>query len=103
MLVSPDRPVMLRDDDLRVSAEPVERVAEVLRPAFRVAHLRAPQRQQVVQRMRRVLGDVEDVQLREKEVHLGRRLRGRREMEDDVDAVDGAGLYRLARSNRSAR
>jgi hypothetical protein len=53
--VTPHRPVMLDDYHLRVGTELLERGIEILRPTIRVAHCCAAKREQIVQRVSRIL------------------------------------------------
>ena len=80
--------MVLREQHLGPGAVARQGRIEVLRPALRVAHRRAAQRQDVVQRPGRVLGRAQRPPLREIDVHLGRRLGARRQLEFDLDAVD---------------
>ena len=47
LVVAPHRPVMLRNHHVGLAAKALERIAQVLRPALRVAHLGAAQRVQI--------------------------------------------------------
>src|SRR5260370_33612776 len=53
--VAPYRPGMLGDQHLRVGAELIEGGIEILRPTIRVAHYSAPIREQIVERVSRIL------------------------------------------------
>ncbi len=59
---------------------------------MRIADQRAAQRQQVVQVVGGILGHAQRAELREVEVHFGRRLGARRHLELDLDPVDGVGF-----------
>ena len=95
-----DRPGVLADHDISPVAEGIECLADVARPQIAVAHLRAAYRVEVVHGVVHVLGHVEHAELREINQHLGRRLRARRHVEGDLDAVDGARLVALDRRGR---
>ena len=69
---------------------------DVLRPNQRIAHERAPQRVDVVDGAGDVLRRTERLELREPDVHLGRRFRAGRVLELHPDAVDGEFLEILA-------
>ena len=73
---------------LRLQAEAVERLADVFRPAQRIADRRAAQRVDVVQRCDDVLGHPERLHVGDVRVHLPRRFGVRRVLEDHPDAVD---------------
>ena len=91
--------MVLRDDDVALVAERLERLADVARPQIAVAHLGAADGVEVVHGVRHVLGHVEHAELREVHQHFRRRLGARHELEHDLDAVDGA---RVAWSCRSS-
>ncbi len=86
--VAPYRPVVALELDLGVLAVEIDRLVEEARPLQRIAHLRAAQRQDVVQRVGRVLRHPHRLELREVRVHLGRRLGARRHLEHHLHAVD---------------
>ena len=92
--VVPHRPVVLGEDDLGVAPEPVDRLVQVPGPGVGVARLRPPDGIDVVQVVGRVLGEVQRPERGIEHVHLGRRLRLRRELEHDLDPVDAVHLDR---------
>ena len=97
--VAPHRPVVGLELDVDVGAVEIDRLVEVARPFQRIAHLRAAQRQHVVQRVGGVLRHPHGAELREVGVHLGRRLSAGRHLEHHAHAVDRdlfAGLLDLA-------
>ncbi len=73
--VPPHRPGMLGDQHLRIRTELLKRGIEILRPTIRVAHYAAAKREQIVQRVSRILCNIEDMRLRQVNQHLGRRFR----------------------------
>ena len=79
---------MRREEQLGPVAEEIECLADVLRPRERVSDLGAADRYEVVHRVRAVLGHAEPTVIREEEVHLGRRLGLRCQLEHDPDPVD---------------
>ena len=87
--------MVLADQDLRRRRIHGDGLADVVRPDARIAHHGAAQRDEVVQQRTGVLRHVEHAELRIEHVHLGRRLGLGRELEDDLDAVDGVLLDRL--------
>ena len=87
-LGAPRRPVVGGERDLGLGAEQVDRLGQVAGPGVRVAHQRATQRQQVVQGVRGVLRHAQRLEVREVEVHLGRRLGPGGHLEDDAHPVD---------------
>ena len=86
---------MLRDQNVGVGAEPLERRAQVFRPGAGVPDFGATKRQQVVHGLGGVLRQVQHAVLWEEEVHLGGRFGGRCELKHDRDAVDRVRLKRL--------
>ncbi len=93
-LGAPHRPVVLGEGHVRVAAEAVARLVEVLRPRIRVPDLRPADRVEIVQVVGGVLGQVQGPPCRVEHVHLGRRLRLRGELEHDLDAVEAVRLER---------
>ena len=88
-LGAPDRPVVRGEHHVGVGAEQPDRLAQIARPAARIADLGATQGQDLVQRVSGVLGHAQRPEVREEEVHLGRRLGARGDLEDHLHAVDG--------------
>ena len=93
-LLAPRRPVVRGEEHVGAVTVEVDGLGEVARPRPRVAHQRAAQREQVVQRVGRVLREAEGAELRQVEVELRGRLAGGRELELDLDPVQ---LQRLPR------
>ena len=87
---TPGGPVMRREHDIEPAGEAIDRLGEVAGPDARTADDSSPQGQQVVQGVGRVLGHAQRVPVREQDVHLGRGLGARRQLELHADAVDGA-------------
>ncbi len=87
-LFAPARPVVLGEHHIRVCSEQLDGLAQVLRPAQRVAHERAARREHVVQAVGGVLRHAQHALLGEVEVHLHRRLALRNELEEEAHAVD---------------
>ena len=79
---------MLGEGHVDLAAEAVSGLVQIFRPGVGVTHLRAADRIDVVQIVGGVLGQVQRPECRVEHVHLGRRLGLRRELEDDLDAVD---------------
>ena len=104
--VAPHRPVVGLELDVGASAVEVDGLVEEVRPLERIAHQRAAQRQDVVQRVGGVLRHPHGAELREVGVHLGRRLGAGRHLEHHAHAVDGdflAGLLDFASRHDQAR
>ncbi len=57
-LMAPDRPMMLAAHRVRLAAPHLQGFAEIFRPRQRVAHVGATKRQQIVEIMRAVLGEI---------------------------------------------
>lgn len=95
-LGAPRRPVVRGEDHVGLASVACDRLGEVSRPAVRVAHERAAEREDVVQRVARILGHAQRPELRGVEVHLGGRLGPGRHLELDLDAVHDVRLARLA-------
>ena len=89
-LAAPHRPVMLAAHRLGLAAPQMQRLVEIFRPRQRIAHVGAAERQQIVEIMRAVLGEVQKLVARQEEVHLRRRFAVRRHLEFEFDAVDDA-------------
>ena len=96
--VAPARPAVRGEHHFGLAAEPVQRRVDLLRPLQRIAHQRAAQRVDVVDRAGDVLGRPERLELRELGVHLRRRFGAGRVLEHHLHAVDGQFLEVLARS-----
>ena len=88
------RPVVRLERHLGLAAVARERFHEVVRPGVAVAHLRAAQGVQVVQRGRAVLGNPQRPVAGEPRVHLGGSFGAGRHLELHGHAVDGARLAR---------
>src|SRR6267378_114005 len=93
--VTPHRPMMLGDQHLRVRTELLERGIEILRPTIRVAHYGAAKREQIVQRVSRILCHIQDMRLWQVNQHLGRRFRVQSKLKYESYSIDSAGLHRL--------
>ena len=89
-LIAPHRPVMLAAHRLRLAAPHLQRLAEIFRPRQRVAHVGAAERQQIVEIMRAVFGEVQQLVARDVEMHLRRRFAVRRHLEFEFEPVDDA-------------
>ena len=92
---SPDRPVVRREHDLGFPAKQVQRLAQILGPGQRVAHIGTAQGLDVVHIVGGVLGGTKGVEIREVKIHLGGRLRPGGQVELDFDPGDGLCLVRL--------
>jgi hypothetical protein len=79
-----------REQHVGAVPEERDRLVQVPRPPAGVADLGAAQRDQVVQGVAGVLRRAQRAHPREVEVHLRRRLGARRQLELDLDPVDGA-------------
>ncbi|HTC24501.1 MAG TPA: hypothetical protein VK688_09070 [Gemmatimonadales bacterium] len=88
VLGSPGRPVVGRERDIRLGSEQFDGLIEVTGPHPRVTDQSAAQREQVMQVVSGVLGHAQRPPVREVEVHLGRGLGTRRDLEDDPNPVD---------------
>ena len=86
---------MLGEGHVRIPAEAIQRLVQILRPRVGVARLGAADRIDVVQIVGGVLGEVQRPEPGMEHVHLGRRLGLRRELEHDLDPVDAMRLDRL--------
>ena len=75
-------------EDLGTGAEEFERFGYALRPPECVAHLRAADREDVVQHLRRRFSDAEGASLWQEEVELGRGLGLGNHLELKQDAID---------------
>ena len=84
--ISPDRPVVLAEIDLRV-AELVERQLQIARPAQRVANLGAAHRQQVVHGLRQNFGAAISSFIGDREGQLCRRFGTGHVVKDKAHAV----------------
>src|SRR5258708_1342943 len=93
--VTPYGPLVLGDHHLRVGTELLEGGIEILRPTIRVAHSGAAKREQILQRMGRVLCHIQDMRLRQVNQHFGRRFRVQSKLKYKVYSIDSAGLRRL--------
>ena len=85
--VAGDGPVVTREHHFGV-AEALDRLVDVAAPGARVAHLGAAQRVEVVERVRHDLGAAPGLALGQVEGQLRRRLRVRRVLEDEANAVE---------------
>ena len=85
-LPAPHRPVMLAAHRFRLAAPHLQRLAEIFRPGQRVAHVGAAERQQIVEVVRAVFREIQQLVARHKEMHFGRRLGVRRHLEFEFDA-----------------
>ncbi len=86
--IAPARPMVGREHDLGLLAEAMQRLADVLRPPQRIAHLGAAQRVDVVKRRRDVLGHPQGLHVGDVGVHLARRFGVGRVLEDHPHPVD---------------
>ena len=110
LVVAPHRPVMALELHVGLVAVEIDGLVEIARPLERIAHLRAAQREDVVQRVGGVLRHPHGAELREVGVHLGRGLGAGRHLEHHAHAVDGDFLAgpldlagRLDQAGRSGR
>ena len=87
-LAPPGRPVVRREHDVGSAAEAVHGLREVARPDPRIPYQCAPDREDVVQDVGRVLGHAQRSAIGEEDVHLRRGLGARRELELHPDAID---------------
>ena len=87
-LMAPHRPMMLAAHRVRLAAPHLQGLAEIFRPGQRVAHVGAAERQQIVEIMRAVFREIQQLVARNEEVHLRRRLAVRRHLEFEFDPVD---------------
>lgn len=78
---------MRGEHDVGAFGEGVDGLGEVTRPAVRIPDERAPQRQQVVQIVSRVLRHAQCAEPRKVEVHLGGRFGAGSHLEHDVHPV----------------
>lgn len=90
--IAPGRPVVRSESNIDLPLVQPNGLGQIRRPLLGVTNLRTPQRDDVVHRVRRVLGHADGTQLGEQEVHLGRRFRTRRHLELHHDTVDGLAL-----------
>ena len=86
--LSPDRPMMLAAHRLGLAAPHLQGLAQIFRPRQRVAHVGAAERQQVVEIMRAVFREVQQLVARDVKMHFRRRLAVWRHLEFKFDAVD---------------
>jgi hypothetical protein len=87
-LAAPAGPVVAGEQHLAAVAEQLYRLVEVVRPEARVADQGAARGEDVVHRAGGVVGDAERFAVGQEEVHLGRRLGPRRQLELEANAVD---------------
>ena len=85
---TPRRPVVRGKHEVEIGAEEVDGLGEVAGPPMGVTNLCATDRQDVVQGVRGVLRRAKRVELGEVEVHLGRSLGARGDLEDHPNAVE---------------
>ena len=79
---------MVRGEDNVVTAvKNINRLVNIMRPRFGVAHLRAAQRVQIVHVVGAVFGHAQSAISGEEEVHLGRGFRAGRHLKLDLKAV----------------
>ena len=88
VLFAPPRPGVPAKHYVRLVAEEFHGLIEKITPVLGIAHFRAPERMQVVQRVHTVVCHAQGLELREVEVHLGRSLGTGGELKDHLDAVD---------------
>src|SRR5712692_1585830 len=86
---------MLGERDISLVPEPVDRIVEGLRPRSRVPYLCAPDWIDVVQCMSRILSQVQRSELGIEHHHLGWRFHLRRELKDDLEAVNAVSFKGL--------
>ena len=91
----PHRPVMLGIDHIDMRQVFSQRLIKILAPRQRIAGLGTADGAQVVHQLTGVFGQVQHTQRREKKMHLGWCLGARRELKDDLDAIDHMTLARL--------
>ena len=89
-LLSPHRPVVLAAHRIGLAAPHLQGLAEIFRPRQRVAHVGATERQQIVEVVRAVLRQVQQLVARNEEMHFRRGLGVRRHLEFEFDPVDAA-------------
>ena len=97
--VAPHGPVMAREHHFH-AGEAAGRIVDVAAPLHGVAHLRAAQRVEVVQRVRDDLGAAPRLVIRQVEGELRGRLRLRRVLEDELHAVEFDVLRRAVDDDR---
>ena len=99
--------MVLTDQHLRLRSVHRDGIADVLGPDARIARHRPAERDEIVQQGTGILRHVEYAELRIEHVHLGRRLGLRRQLEDDLNAVDRVRLDglgdRLRRRDEAGR
>ena len=88
ILIAPPWPMVRRKHERDVVSEEFESLANVVRPAQRVACLSPSNRNEVVHRVRTHFGGAEPSVIREKEVHLCRRFGFGRQLEDNPHPID---------------
>ena len=89
-LAAPDRPVVLAAHRVGLAAPHLQRLAEIFRPGQRIAHVGAAERQQIVEIVRAVFREVQQLVARDEEMHLRRRFAVRRHLEFEFEPVDDA-------------
>ncbi len=86
---------MRGEHHVALPCEEADRFREVIRPGLCVTHQCAARGQQVVHAEVRVLCHEDGAVVRQVEVHLGRRFRARRDLEDHAHIADGQFLPRM--------
>jgi hypothetical protein len=92
--IAANRPVVLADQRLGAIAPAFERLVDVFRPVERASHHRAAERQQVVEIVRAVFRQIQQLVVRHEEMHFGRRFAVGRHLEFEFESVDAAFVSR---------
>ncbi len=89
-LGAPHRPMVLAAHRVGLAAPHLQGFAEIFRPGQRIAHVGAAERQQIVEIVGAILGEVQQLVARNEKVHFRRRLGVRRHLEFEFEPVDDA-------------